>query len=112
MGFENREWKIEQIRSIKKRATFSICFNTVAAFVFGILPFIFHSEYSAIILCVCIVGLVFFVYLNYRDAKTLWAYSQFMMIYRMEELKNSGEWEKRVSEIDLTLDKLRMKKRI
>ncbi len=110
MIFENIEWKVETIRRTKKRVTVSICFNTVAAFVFGVLPFIFHSENFAVLLCVCIVGLALFVYLNYRNAKTLWTYSQFMMIYRMDELKDNGQWDSHVSIIDGEMDKLYAKK--
>ena len=98
---ENAEWKIDKLKQMRKRCTFSICFNIVIVFAYSIL-YLFSSWWivfgGAFVTAIAIV-------MSLRSIKAIQSYAQETMIYKLADESFKTEWNDYVTTVDFTLSK-------
>ena len=104
---ENREWKEQRIKKERKRAVISIVANTIIAFAFGALAFIFNTGWF--IFCGISVTILMVV-LNIQNAKALQNLSQMTMVYKLADDSFHDEWNDYVTAVDYRLNREYQKK--
>ena len=99
---ENREWKEQRIKKERKRAVVSIIANTIIAFAFGALAFLFNTGWF---LFSGICSTILMVVLNIQNAKALQNLAQMTMVYKLTDESFHNEWNDYVTAVDYRLNR-------
>lgn len=98
---ENREWKEERLKYLRKRCKISICFNIICVFLYSIL-YLFLDWW--IIFGGAIVTLIM-LFFSIKSLNAAQSFAQETMIYKLADESFQDEWGKYVGAIDYALSK-------